>query len=613
MIKYLSKILFIVGEQKKKLFILVASFLFVSTLETFGIGLIGPFVSLATEPSVILQSPILEWLYNISGLENQKYFVAFSGFLVIIVFLIKSFASWRVQTYTFTFSCQQQVRLRAGLMHAYLEAPYTFHLRKSSSDAINSMLSESNFFCNNVLIPLLNLIANTVVVILLGILLGITSPIAVLAILILALPLVLLLGYFRNSIAKWGKEASQANKSIIQTVNHGLGGIKETKVLGCGSYFESQLVSQAQKFANASSSFYAFRLSPRIIIENLLIVFLVGFTSTFLILNQDVTKLTSVLSVFAVASIRLIPAASNITTGIGTLRNRIYTVNKLYADLRELEIQGLDFQSLNLTSEQLTNSLDKNNCLLEENSNPRQVAEFTTNIAIDNITYNYPGVSEAALKNLSLNIPKGESIGLIGKSGAGKTTLVDVVLGLLKPQSGDIKVDGLSIYEDLRAWQNLIAYIPQSIFLIEDTIEHNIAFGVSDNLIDSTLLNEVIRAAQLEEFIQNLDDGVCTMVGERGVRLSGGQRQRIGIARALYHKREILVLDEATAALDNQTESLVSDAIAKLSGEKTTIIIAHRLSTVEHCDRIYALEQGEISKSGSYQEVVLGQNKLSQH
>jgi ABC-type bacteriocin/lantibiotic exporter with double-glycine peptidase domain len=223
---------------------------------------------------------------------------------------------------------------------------------------------------------------------------------------------------------------------------------------------------------------------------------------------------------------------------------------------------------------------------------------------LENITYHYSDTLEPAIKNISLTIKKGQSIALIGKSGSGKTTLVDIILGLLKIESGDIWVDGVSIYSNLRCWQNLIGYIPQSIFLIDDTIERNIAFGVPDHLIDYEKLDKAIQAAQLTELIEQLPNGIKTSVGERGVRLSGGQRQRVGIARALYHDREILVLDEATAALDNETESMVSESIRALSGTKTMIIIAHRLTTVKHCDRVYMLEKGCIVKSGSYQEVV---------
>jgi ABC-type multidrug transport system fused ATPase/permease subunit len=237
---------------------------------------------------------------------------------------------------------------------------------------------------------------------------------------------------------------------------------------------------------------------------------------------------------------------------------------------------------------------------------------LTKTVNLKNISYRYSGTSELALRDISLSIEKGQSIALIGKSGAGKTTLVDVILGLLKPDSGDISVDGVSIYGKLRSWQNLVGYIPQSISLLDESVERNIAFGVPEHMIDSDRLNKAIKAAQLEELIEQLPDGIKTSVGERGVRLSGGQRQRIGIARALYFGREILVLDEATSALDNETESLVTEAIRALSGTKTMIIIAHRLTTVEHCDRIYLLDKGRIVQSGSYREVVV-EHKVREH
>ncbi|HEY9302545.1 MAG TPA: ATP-binding cassette domain-containing protein, partial [Phormidium sp.] len=225
-------------------------------------------------------------------------------------------------------------------------------------------------------------------------------------------------------------------------------------------------------------------------------------------------------------------------------------------------------------------------------------------IKLDNVLYRYSEKIDPAINNISLEINQGESIAFIGKSGAGKTTLVDIILGVLTPQSGDITVNGVSIYNSLRTWQDVVGYIPQSIFLLDETIEQNIAFGVPKSQIDHERLQQSIAAAQLEEVISQLPQGIHTRVGEHGVMLSGGQRQRIGIARALYHEREVLVLDEATSALDNETEQKVSEAIRALSGKKTVIIIAHRLSTVEHCDRVYLLEQGQVVRSGKYGEVV---------
>jgi ABC-type multidrug transport system fused ATPase/permease subunit len=314
-------------------------------------------------------------------------------------------------------------------------------------------------------------------------------------------------------------------------------------------------------------------------------------------------ELTSTLSIFALASIRLIPAFSNLASGISSIKNSSYALNQLYSDLKELEnIENDKNQELEARSN-LVQKLEHQQVLKEDKS-----FRFNHQVVLEQVTYSYPNASEIALEKISLTLEKGKSIAFIGKSGAGKTTLADVILGLLTPQSGDIQVDGQSIYSNLRLWQNLIGYIPQSIFLTDDTIERNIAFGVPDHLINSERLDKAIQGAQLKDVIDNLPDGVKTRVGERGVRLSGGQRQRVGIARALYHERDILVLDEATSALDNETESLVTEAIQSLSGSKTMIIIAHRLTTVQDCDCIYRMEKGKIIQSGSYREVVLGED-----
>ncbi len=317
-------------------------------------------------------------------------------------------------------------------------------------------------------------------------------------------------------------------------------------------------------------------------------MFLIGFICiSLLFFENNFHELISILSVFAIASIRLLPSTSQLVQGLGKLRTTYHDLNILYNDLKEIENEEVVQQNPDLTA-----------------TNRHETMPFDERIDIKQLTYAYPNVDDNAITDLSFSIKKGESIALIGKSGAGKTTLVDLILGFLTPQSGDIEVDGVSVYPTLRAWQNLIGYIPQSIFLIDDTIERNIAFGVPDALINAERLQQAIQAAQLEELIASLEDGLKTTIGERGVRLSGGQRQRIGIARALYHERDILVLDEATSALDSETERLVSEAINALSGSTTLIIIAHRYTTIETCDRVYVLERGELVRSGTYGEVV---------
>lgn len=594
MFKYLAKIFYILPDRHLGLIPLILSFIFVSILEVFGIGIIGPFIGLASNPELIEQTAWLKLLYQQSGVNEKSQFIALIGVGIIIIFALKSFFSWRVQTSVFHFAYKQKGELTTKLMKAYLAAPYTFHLSKNSSHIIHNIITETKQFANAVLIPLLTSISNCFILLALIILLTVTNLATIIVILGTILPLFFLFNSFKTKISLWGKEASQAEQATIRIINHSIGAIKETKVIGCDSYFAAEIAEEARKYLTATSKFYAYKLSPRVVVETLLVIFLIGFVSVFLIINNSIQDLTATLSVFALASIRLIPAFTNITNGIGTLKNSSFAVDQLYFDLKEIE---------NLNQAQHKRDV-VNNAL-------KSTLKFTHQIDLQQITYQYPQASEIALDNLSLTIKKGESIALIGKSGAGKTTLVDVILGLLNPQQGDIKVDNYSIYQNLSGWQNLIGYIPQSIFLLDDSIEKNIAFGVPEYLIDCQKLQQVIQAAQLEELIERLPQGIKTIVGERGILLSGGQRQRIGIARALYHGQEILVLDEATAALDNETENLVTEAIKSLAGTKTMIIIAHRLSTVEHCDRIYELQQGRIIRSGSYQEVVLGETTVS--
>lgn len=484
-------------------------------------------------------------------------------------------------------------------MSAYLAVPYEFHLGRNSASLIKNIIIECSNFYHFCILPFLNLIANFVIICFLLLLLAQTDLILLAMILGIILPAFILFNLLGKKFQKWGQIASQSREEMIRTINHGLGGLKETRVIGCEAYFQKQMEQQARKNTRVTTLFQSSQILPRILIETTLILFSILFISlSHILFKQNIQDLTGVLGVFAVASMRLISASSQCIQSINQMRKGSYTLDMLYLDLREIEKEKINKHLHSLPNLKVNGRINSKNI-------ESQLITFKNQVELKNVTYHYPGVSENAIDNISLSIKKGQSIALIGKSGAGKTTLVDIILGLLKPGNGDILVDNVSIYDNLRSWQNLVGYIPQSIFLTDDTIERNIAFGVRDHLINSEKLNEAIKAAQLSQLVEQLSNGIKTQVGERGVRLSGGQRQRVGIARALYHEREILVLDEATAALDNETEKLVSEAIKSLAGEKTLIIIAHRLSTVEHCDKVYLLEKGRVTKSGSYQEVVL--------
>jgi ATP-binding cassette, subfamily B, bacterial PglK len=605
--KYLSKFLFAISAKKTDLLLIILLFIVISLLDAIGIGLIGPFISLAVKPETIANDGWISTAYQSLGMQSIKQFIAYLGIAVVILFCFKSFLYYQIQNYVLKFCYTQQVWLRLRMLHTYLSLPYTFYLKTNSAQIIQNIGNESANFTYLIAIPLLNSIANLFVLIVLLLLMIKTDFLATASILGLLLVAIVPFHYFRHKVARWGKEGLEANTETIRIVNHAIGGLKVTKLIGCESFFEEQLVAQANKYARAASLFHSFQQLPRIVVETLLIAFVVGFVSLSLLLVERSEHLISVLSIFAIASVRIIPSASQLLTSMGVLRNNEPTLDRIYLDLKELESPEALKQAKMYRRNGTKNSPRTRNDL---NQSIHPAISFTNKIVLDSIDYSYPGAGIKSLTDTSLTIHKGEAIALIGKSGAGKTTLVDVFLGLLIPEAGDIQVDGRSIYQDLRSWQNAIGYIPQSVFLMDDTIARNIAFGIPDDRIDFQKINTAIELAQLSELVAQLPEGIHTFVGENGVRLSGGQRQRIGIARALYYDREILVLDEATSALDNETEGLISKALREIGSSKTTIVIAHRLTTVEHCDRIYEMSNGQILRSGSYQEIVMaGQDR----
>ena len=580
---------------------MVVLFIFSSGLEVIGIGSIAPFINLAIKPELIYEYSFLEKVFTISGITDESRFIAFLGLLVILLFCAKVFVAWFTQVCIFKFSCRQQKLLINKLLDKYLSAPYTYHLEKNSSYIIDNILEVANKF-NFIVQPLFVSIANICIAVSLFALLCYTSSTVMLILLAILLPVLVVINSFKHNLRAWGKQNRQSKGQMIKTINHSLGGIKETKVIGCENYFKNQVLLHTQELEVSQTNSFGFGILPRFLIEAVMLISTISVISYFLFIGNNINELQSVLGVYALASIRFLPAFSQAIGGVNALRNNSYTVDQIYLDLR-----GLKIESKHKIRQKLLIHEDRKSSY----SKSTKKLSFQEYLSLENISYRYPNQLDYAIKDLSLTLKKGDSIAFIGRSGAGKTTLVDIILGLLIPQQGDIKVDGISIYDNLRAWQNLVGYIPQSIFLADDTVKRNIAFGVPDELIDIDRLYQAIEAAQLLEVVNNLPNGVDTMVGERGVLLSGGQRQRVGIARALYHERELLILDEATAALDNETEKLVTQAIDSLSGKKTLITIAHRLTTVEKCNCIYQLEKGCIVKAGSYNEVINTEKLLS--
>lgn len=591
-----QKFLYVFSGNRRQLFFLVLVFLLTSILEAFGIGLLGPFLNLAGDPANVIQDTYLfARAYQILEIARPSDFVVWFGIFIIVVFILKSIIYFLSKRYSYKILFHQVAVIQERLFDTYILAPYDFHLTRNTADYTNKIAGEAQRFGFMFALPMVESLSHLILITTLLVLMARTNILLLITSLVSLLPAFLVLSFLMKRLKKWGRLSTTAREETIKAVNHGLGGIKETRVFGCEDYFRKDLKRHVYQEAKVQVLYQSAQFIPRIMIEALLVIAIVGFVCVSqLSPNQDFQSTLSSMGVFAVASLRLIPVASNLAQCIGSLRNSSHTLDVVYLDLKDIESDGWKEQKTSLQTLDTVKSL-----------NSKRTPTYSTDLKIAEVVYQYPSSTKPSLDGISMEIKKGESIGLIGKSGAGKTTLVDVILGLLTPQKGDILVDGQSIYENLSEWRNLVGYIPQSIFLTDDTIEKNIAFGVPSDQIDQSQLWYAIKAAQLDSFIADLPNGIDTAVGERGVRLSGGQRQRIGIARALYHQREILVLDEATSALDNETEQLISNSIRALAGSKTLIIIAHRLSTIEHCDRIYVLEKGTVARSGTYAEVVL--------
>jgi len=589
--EYLHKYFYILGEKKKYLWILILFFLVSSVFELASIGLIGPFVSAIVNPNELQELGVWISYKNVIGFEEDRIGLLIFGLIIIVAFYVKGWSSFWIYKKIINFAYQHQVDLRTKLMSLYQAMPYFFHIRRNSASLINVINVHVTSYTNSLLVSSLRMVADIIIFMIIAGVLLYTNAIATLSLLALLLSVFYIYNLLvRNQIEDSGKDLANASRDIIKGITHGITGLKEIRVLGRERFFTKTVNNESKNYASAGMKYYALQIIPRYLIESAMITFVIILASITLLFSDDVGYLFATLGVFSVAALRLMPAAVVVIGGINSIRNTKHVLNELYDDLR------------------LISKLQNNHSNLSLEESDTSAGEASTipfsEINIDNISYQYPGSDQWAISKLSMKIRRGQSIGLIGKSGAGKTTLVDLLLGLYEPQKGEITVDGESIYKNIRGWLDNVAYIPQDVFLVDDTLKNNIALGVKTHDISEEKLLKAIKLAQLQEVVSNMPEGVQTVVGERGVRLSGGQKQRVALARAFYHERNVLVLDEATAALDNDTEKEVVKAIESLKGEKTLIVIAHRLTTVEKCDFIYKMEKGKIIDSGSFDRVV---------
>ena len=564
----LSKIWFLLTPQQRKSAIGLLGLMIIGmVLETLGVSLVIPIIVLITDENLAKSYPRLQPALDFIGNPDQKTIIVGVMLSLVGIYLLKAvflgFLFWRQSRFAFGL----QVSISQRLFTTYLRQPYMFHLQRNSATLINNATQEINQFTFGAILPGMGLITESLVVLGLGFLLLIAEPIGALMVVITLGGATLAFHKFtHNKVAAWGIARQQHEALRLQHLQQGLGGAKDVKLLGREDEFLTQYKNHSEQSAHSGQRITALAQLPRLWIELLAMIGLASIVLIMLAQGRSIGAIAPTLGLFTAAAFRLMPSVNRILNYTQSIRYGLATTNTLCTELKL-------------------------------NSHVPHTAPAITEpwqeITLREVCFTYPNAPVPALNHLSFAIQRGETIGFVGPSGSGKSTLVDVVLGLLTPSAGTILVGDSDIQKNLRGWQNQIGYVPQSIYLTDDSLRRNVAFGLADDKIDNAAVARAIRSAQLEEFIGTLPAGLETVVGERGIRLSGGQRQRIGIARALYHDPSVLVLDEATSALDTATEQGVMEAITALHGTKTILIVAHRLSTVEHCDRLYRLEAGD--------------------
>jgi ABC-type multidrug transport system fused ATPase/permease subunit len=570
----LTKLGYIFDKRDKwKIALLLVAVVIGSFLELLGVTIFMPFINIIQEPGEIQRKWYLRMFYELFHFQSAKSFLAALSAAIIVVYVVKNVYLIIEKSYIYRFSYNTQMKLSTRLLNTYMKEPYTFHLNKNIATLQRSLQEDTAKFMQVILYSLELVAELAVCFVLVVYLLFVSKSITVI---VLGL-LVVCVGAFLLLTRKYSRKLGQDNQGyqgkIYQWMNQALGGIKEIKILGREEFFTEEYRKYYIKFAKGLRIARTISILPKYAVEAVAISgLLIGIIVKLLLGEADMAYYIPQLTVFAVAAFRLMPSVGRINEHATNTLYALPSVDLVYHDLVEIE----DY-------------IEKQDSEVKEDWN------LCRGIEVKNVTYCYPDTDEPVIEDASLSIQKGRTAAFIGASGAGKTTMVDIILGLLTPQKGVVLADDINVHEKPRTFHAQVGYIPQVIYLSDDTIRNNIAFGVKESDIDEQAVRRSMEKAQLTEFVDSLVHGLDTIVGDRGVRLSGGQRQRIGIARALYHDPEILVLDEATSALDNDTEAAVMEAVENLRGMKTMIIIAHRLTTIRNADLIYEVEGGRVS------------------
>ncbi len=588
--KTLKQLIFLLSfSERKQAAWLLVMILIMALLDTIGVASIMPFMAVLTKPSLIETNIVLNTMFkasNVFGVETNQHFLFLLGALVFIL-LISSLSFKALTTYVqLRFVRMREYTIGKRLVEGYLHQPYTWFLNRNSADLAKTILSEVGTIVSGGMLPMIELISKTLVAIALLSLLIFTDPKLAFTIgFSLSIIYIIIIKFNYSFLNRIGKERVKANKERYTGLSEGFGAIKEIKVAGLEDIYVKRFSDPAKIFAKHQATSKLISQLPRYALEAIAFGGMLVVILYLMSKSGNFTSALPIITLYALAGYRLLPALQSIYAHITQLRFISPALINLTKDLKEVE-----FDSVN-NKDVISSSL-----------------KFKKVINLINIDYEYPNSSHEALKKINISIPIRSIVGFVGATGSGKTTLVDIILGLHQPKKGKLKVDDQNIsHNNLRAWQKSIGYVPQHIYLSDDTISANIAFGIDTPKINHEAVERAAKIANIHNFITNeLSNKYQTYVGERGVRLSGGQKQRIGIARAMYHNPSLLILDEATSALDNQTEEIVMDSIISLSKRITIVLIAHRLDTVKKCDMIFQLNKGQIIGKGSYESFIKG-------
>jgi ABC-type multidrug transport system fused ATPase/permease subunit len=535
-------------------------------LEMLGIGMVIPVILLLNSRNIAVKFPQLAPLLEALGNPSQEVLIVGGMLVLVVTFSFKSvflaFVTWKQSQFVFSLHAYFSQKLFEG----YLRQPYLFHLQHNSAKLIRNVTRESYELVNKTLMPGMLLITELLAMAGIALLLLFVEPLGmILLFFFIGMASWIFQQVTQGRLVKWGGERQYYDGKRLQHLQQGLGGAKEIKLLGREEVFIKEFDSDTRAAAAVNQKQATLQQLPRLWLEMLAVIGLAALVFAIMAQGKEVGLLLPTIGVFTAAAFRLMPSANRIITSLQFLKFSTPVVKLLDEELSMLAPSPMRTSTS---------------------------VPFLHELRMNGVTFRYPEAERDVLNRVGLSIKQGTSVGFVGSSGAGKSTLVNILLGLLAPTEGTVEVDGLDIRTNLRGWQDQLGYVPQSLFLIDDSLRCNVAFGLENDRIDEEAVWNAIRAAQLESFVRELPQGLETRVGERGIRLSGGQMQRIGIARALYHHPQVLVLDEATSALDHETESDVMEAIKALHGKMTIIIVTHRLTTIKHCDRVYCLKNG---------------------